>query len=522
MSSFLQRFALLIAGVLHGFDRLVFKGKLCPLYSPEGMNFLLCANHVDYRDFKEYAAEVTAKVMAASLVSEAKALGRFRYLRSSNTDKDAIAREFAPALRGRSGLACVLQVVEPCWTFDKVGSDGHLTIRGERGKCSHLYHYYVHPQFGWMYVRLQTWFPFEIQVGLNGREWLARQMDRAGIRYHRSDNKFLWVQDWSRAQQLLDQQLQTDWVRELDALQQQVHPLHPGHLGGLSYKYNWTTFQNEWATDVVFREQKALEPWFDRWVRQAVLTYNSSDILRFLGHAPSLYRKGRTRIETSVHAHFEGKRLKHWVGDNSLKLYTHANVLRTETTINKAEQIQVLRPAADDPEGPASRRSMRRTVVDLPQRATYSQNVNERYLEALATTAETRTVHELAEPLTRRVAEPGTPPGQAARYVRGLNPLAAADAQLLTAISDPKWLVHGLRNRDLVAALYPTTAADPVEKRRRSARVTRLLRLLRGHGLLHKIPGTHRYEVGTQARIQIQALLACRNANPDQLVTKAA
>jgi hypothetical protein len=523
MSSFLQRFALLIAGVLQGYDRLVFKGKLCPLYSPEGMNFLLCANHVRYRDFKNYAAEVTAKVLAASQVAEARALGRFRYLKSGKIDKEAVAREYAPALRGRSGLVCVLQCVEPCWTFDKgTSADGQLTIRGEPGRCSHLYHYYVHPQFGLLYVRLQTWFPFEIQVGLNGREWLARQMDRDKIRYVRRGNKFLSVQDWPRAQQLLDQQLQTDWVRELDSLQQQVHPLHPGHLGGLSYKYNWTTFQNEWATDVVFHEQKVLEPWFDRWVRQAVLTYKSSDILGFFGQSPALYRKGRTRIETSVHAHFEGKRLKHWVDDNSLKLYTCANVLRAETTINNAEQIRVLRPAADDPEGPSSRRPMRRTVVDLPQRATYSQNVNERYLEALATTAETRTVQELAEPLTQRVAEPGTAPGQAARYVRGLNPLAAADAELLTAISDPKWLVHGLRNRDLVAALYPTTPLDALERRRRSARVTRLLRLLRGHGLLDKIPGTHRYQVGAHARIQIQALLACRNANPDQLVTNAA
>jgi hypothetical protein len=486
------------------------------------MDLLLRVNHVRYADFKKYAAEVTAKVLASSLVAEAKTLNRFRYLKSGKIDKEAVAREFAPALGGRSGLVCVLQCVEPCWTFDKTTCvDGKFAIRGERGKCSHLYHYYVHPEFGWMYVRLQTWFPFEIQVGLNGREWLARQMNRAKIRYHRSGNKFLWVQNWSRAQQLLDQQLQTDWVRELDALQQQVHPLHPGHLG-MSLKYNWTTFQSEWATDVAFREQKVLEPWFDRWVRQALLTYDSSDILSFFGHAPSLYRKGRTRIETSVHAHFEGKRIKHWLNDNSLKLYTHANVLRTETTVNNAEQIQLLRPLADDPEGPLDLRRMRRTVVDLPQRATYSHNVNERYLEALATTAETRTVRELAEPLTQRVAEPCGRLGQTARYVRALNPLAAADAQLLTAVSDPKWLLHGLRNRDLVAVLYPTPATDPLEQRRRSARVTRLLRLLRGHGLLEKIPATHRYQVGAHARTQIQALLACRNANPEQLVTKAA
>jgi hypothetical protein len=103
-----------------------------------------------------------------------------------------------------------------------------------------------------------------------------------------------------------------------------------------------------------------------------------------------------------------------------------------------------------------------------------------------------------------------------------LNPLAELDAALLTAISDPRWMLQGLRNRDLVAALYPTPSADPSARRRRSARATRLLRLLRGHGLLGKIPGTHRYQLSTEARTGIQALLACRNANPDALMANAA
>jgi hypothetical protein len=103
-----------------------------------------------------------------------------------------------------------------------------------------------------------------------------------------------------------------------------------------------------------------------------------------------------------------------------------------------------------------------------------------------------------------------------------LNPLAELDAALLTAISDPRWMVQGLRNRDLVGALYPTPSDDPAERRRRSSRVTRLLRLLRGHGLLDKIPGSHRYQVSADARSRIQALLVCRNANPDALMANAA
>jgi gamma-glutamyl:cysteine ligase YbdK (ATP-grasp superfamily) len=51
--------------------------------------------------------------------------------------------------------------------------------------------------------------------------------DRDNLRYTRSDNKFLWVENWQRSQELLDEQQQTDWVKELNALQRQVHPSHP-------------------------------------------------------------------------------------------------------------------------------------------------------------------------------------------------------------------------------------------------------------------------------------------------------
>jgi hypothetical protein len=523
MKHFLQRFSLLVAGVLQGFDRVVFKGKLPVLYAPEGMNALLRANRVLFKDFKPYADGVTAQVIDASLLAQAKALGRFRYLNSGQIDKEQVARQIAAEHKVRQGLVCVLQCVEPCWTFDRAKTkDGLLTIQGERGKCSHFYHYYLHPQFGWLYVRLQTWFPFEIQVGLNGREWLARQMDQQQLPYLRSDNKFLWVQDWQRAQQLFDAQLQTDWVKELDALQQQVHPVHPVHLGRMPLKYNWTVFQSEWATDVAFRSQDVLAEWFDRWLRQALLSYDSVDLLRFYGRSGKIFPKGRMRIETSVHDHYQGKRIKHWLDHNSLKLYTHYNVLRPETTINRAEDLRVWRTTQHDPQGQPTWRPLRRSVVDVPERAAFSQQANERYLEALATTTETRTVKALVEPLTRRVVEPRRPSDLPPRHVRGLNPLAADDAALLTAISDPKWMIAGLRNRDLVAALYPAATEDAQERRRRSARVTRLLRLLRAHGLLQKIPGTHRYQVGSEARVQIQALLACRNANPDELTTKAA
>ncbi len=79
----------------------------------------------------------------------------------------------------------------------------------------------------------------------------------------------------------------------------------------------------------------------------------------------------------------------------------------------------------------------------------------------------------------------------------------------MAIISDPTWMIQGLRNRDVVAALYPKQTDDASERRRRSAHVTHLLRLLRAHGLLEKISGTHRYQIPEEAR-------------PDELTSKAA
>jgi hypothetical protein len=71
-------------------------------------------------------------------------------------------------------------------------------------QCLHFYWYLIDPDFGWMHVRLQSWAPYSIQVYVNGREWLARQLDRRGIAYSRSDNKITWVADVEAARQLCD------------------------------------------------------------------------------------------------------------------------------------------------------------------------------------------------------------------------------------------------------------------------------------------------------------------------------
>jgi hypothetical protein len=80
--------------------------------------------------------------------------------------------------------------------------------------------------FGFMNARIQTWFPFSIQICLNGREWLARQMDQVGLGYAQRDNCFVWLEDPERAQSLIKQQLQSPWPGLLDDLAGALTPCH--------------------------------------------------------------------------------------------------------------------------------------------------------------------------------------------------------------------------------------------------------------------------------------------------------
>jgi hypothetical protein len=525
MKSFLAAFGHLVLGVLHGFDRLVFRGSLRQLSYAHGMDCYLSANRVLLKDFKAHAIERTAALIDASL-AEARRLDRpIVYLNSSQISKEDEARRIATRDQVHDGLICVLKCVEPCSTFEvhRNRQRQRLQLQGRQKKCAFLYHYFRHPQFGLMYARIQTWFPYGIQVGINGREWLARQLDQAGLWFQRRDNKFTDVQDFVQAQALLDQQVRTAWPQQLDALARAIHPAHPELLGRLPVPYYWSVYQSEWASDVVFRTPADAERLFGQWLRQALLSYRSADVMRFLGRTVPSH--GRVQplfageVKSTLRRREEGVCVKHWVNGNSIKMYDCDRVVRLETTINEPKGFKVYRASEGDPQGEKAWRTMRRGVADLHRRAEVSQAANERYAAATAALQETTPLKDVVEPLCRRVPAAGA---AGVRKVRALNPLAADDAALLEAVNDPKHSVHGLRNRDLADMLYTKPAATPAEARRRSARVTRLIRLLRAHGILHKVPKTHRYQVSPEGRKAITALLAARNANAEFLTRNAA
>ena len=529
MASFLRVFGALVLGVLNGFDRLVFRGHLLNLAYRQGMERYLCGNHVLFKDFKEHAIAQTERLLQASF-AEAKRLKRpIIYLRSSQESKEDLARELAAKDHIQEGLIGIFKCVEPCSTFylHRNRQTQKLEIQPKLGQCSYLYRYAFHPVFGFMHARVQTWYPFAVQICLNGREWLARQLDQVGMRYERRDNKIVWVEDFARAQQLLDQQLQIQWPQALNGILKDVHPAHPELLGRMPMDYYWSVFQSEWASDIVFRSAADLQRLYPQWLRHAMTSYSSTDVYRFLGRRlmadGQIWPRFEGEIKSSLQARAEGVRVKHWVDSNSIKMYDFlcdiAALARLETTINDPSDFQVYRPKQGGPPEDKDWRPMRKGIADLYRRAQVSQAANDRYAAATAAVKDTTPLRDWAEPLCRRAPAPGK---NRQRKVRALNPLASEDATLLSAVLDPKFTVNGLRNRDLVPMLYTRPPTTDQERRQRSARVTRLLRLLRGHGLLHKVPKTHRYVVSETGRKAATALLAARNANADYLTANVA
>ena len=154
-----------------------------------------------------------------------------------------------------------------------------LELRFVPRKCLHYCFYLQHPRFG--YARpLQSWFPFDMRC-LNGREWLCRELDRAGIGYVRRENCLIDVADLPRAQRLLDMQSQTNWTnRRFAAL---VHPFACKSSERGRSSYYWSLDESEWASDVMFRSPRLLAELYPRLVRHAVSNFGSRDVMRFLG-----------------------------------------------------------------------------------------------------------------------------------------------------------------------------------------------------------------------------------------------
>jgi len=525
VKEFLQKHSSDVIGVLSGFDRLLFRGTIRLLSAPQGMRSYLWHQRVLLTEFASHVLAVSTRLKDAVIQSVKDAGRPVVHVQSGQERKGLLAREILERDGVKEGPVCLLTAVEPCSSFEVRPNRDTKRLELRRGfrKCLFLYRYEIHPVLGFIYARIQSWFPFSVQIWINGREWLARQMDKAGLRYLRRENCFVWLESPEPAQQLMTQQLRVSWARLLNQVLDGLNPIRRtmfGRLNGIHLPYYWSVAQSEWATDILFRSPDALAAVYPRLVRHAITSFGSPDVMRFLGQKVTtegrIHPCFRGQVVTNLNHRPEGICVKHRVNRNGIKLYDkQGSVLRIETTIHQPYDFKVYRTKEGDPGGERAWRPLRHGIADIHRRCQISEAANQRYGTALNAINDATSLGEL----TRRLCQPTTLDG---RRVRALRPWAADDLALLSAVASGAFVVSGLRNRDLVAMLYPKATDDALEQRRRAARTCRLLRMLRAHGVIKKVPRTHRYMLTPRGRRTVTAITAASHASVENLTRIAA
>jgi hypothetical protein len=525
MHQFIKKHESRVTGTLSGFDRIRFRGTIRMLAYVSGLAGWLNDRRVLLKEFKVFSLGLTDR-LKSSVHSIAAAAGRpVRYLASSALCKEDLVRELLrrEGVDSATGLVCVLSCVEPCASFgiQKNAQTKHIELVSGLRKCLHWYFYFLDPVLGLCHVRIQSWLPFAVHVCVNGREWLCRELEKAGIGFCRSDNCLLAVDDQAAAQKLLDAQPWADWSGILERLLRQSCPqLLELPLAGRRHEYYWSADDTEWATDIMFRSREALAELYPALTRHAISTLSSCDVMRFLGRVrrdaqQHVHGKFDGQVVSDLKRRPEGLRVKHRVNRNSIKMYDkQGSVLRIETTIQDARDLKVYRSSETDPGGEKSWRILRKAVADLPRRAEVSQAANRRYLAALCAVDATTPLGRIADAARQPIVREG-------RRFRGLGPLSGPDADVAAIVLRGEFTIHGFRNRDIRQLLHPGSCSEQ-QRRRQAGQVTRLLRLFREHQLIQKVQGTHRYQLTSHGRQTLPAFLAARNANAEKLNQLAA
>jgi len=508
-----------IVGVASGFDRIVFQGTIRPVMYPQGAMGFFQRRRILFKDARNWVIEQTARLVSAVEEWSLRECGeRITYLRSSKIRKEEVARRRQQERGVTLGPVGAWSCLEAGGTYRLVPAEGAPELRYVPTRCKHLYLYLDHPDYGFMSIRMQTWFPYRIQIAMNGREWVGRQLEQAGIGFERVGNKILHVADVDAMQRFLDQQLTTNWCSLLDGFVPLGFPTFSTTLGP-DLSYTWTLWQSEWATDYMFKDSSVLSDAMDAMVRHAFIGGHPERLLRYFGYP--LKQNGQPRsnfggsLRNTILKLEEGYRIRHWYGSNSAKMYNEFNLLRLETTVNDPGAFRgCRRKEGADSDAPKELRPLRKGVADTTLRAQVSQGINDRFADHVATFRSSQPFQTVLETVTQRKRKRG-------RSIRALEP-TAKDLEPLRAIADPRFTVRGLCNKDLRQLLASTDRYAGKTDKQCSGITTRSIRLLRDHGVIRKLPRSRRYQLTARGRQLVITLQAALAASTEQLTKLAA
>ena len=281
----------------------------------------------------------------------------------------------------------------------------------------------------------------------------------------------------------------------------------------LTPEYYWSADETEWATDILFKSRKNLDELYPSLIHYAMRISDAPAVMKYFGKR-ELEFNGHDRrtmpkeIISDYRKRYEGSRVKHWINNNSVKMYNKSgSILRIETTINNTRDFKVFRHPNDDENRKPSWQQMRKGVSDLHRRCEISNSCNERYTDGLASMHVDEKFKEVVEPICNSI-------NKNQKKYRGINPWKNDDYKLLMFLCRGENAISGFRNKDLRNYLYKKSIELPkIEQKKFTGRTTRLIKLLRVHGLIKKVAKQNRYMLTAKGQKFVISLMTVSNAD---------
>ena len=341
------------------------------------------------------------------------------------------------------------------------------------GVINQYYFYCVDEDFGPFFLKFCSYFPYTGKLCINGNHWAQRQAAKAGIGFTAMDNAFAAVDDPAALQQICDrlgpvqiQALLDKWLAILP------NPFTEADTDA-GYRYHLSILQAEFSLTQMLDNPVSGRVFFEQVIRDNLDIGRPDQVglifdrrLRRRGRGPTPGRF-RTRVITegvtpSLHVDYKNTSIKQY--------HKQGRALRTETTINDTRDFEIGKrltnlPALREIGFPANRRLLR--VQTLGHDPITGIDV----------------LHTVTDPV---ITENGTRiPGcaWASNAATPCSPCCSSSGSSPTASPT----TTSDRSSPNSAACHPSQVT--------TGQLTYDLRRLRLHGLITRIPHSHRYQV---------------------------
>jgi hypothetical protein len=395
--------------------------------------------------------------------------------------KDDVAHEYLAAFEAAGGTEGVLFVGRAqektalFRTHKRHREDGsaYPWIARETGVVNQFYFYCLDGDFGPFFLKFCSYFPFNAKLCINGNEYAKRQAARAGIGFTALDNGFAAIDDPHAVQEICDRlddlainTLLRKWLAILP------HPFSPDDRAA-GYRYDISILQAEFSLTQMLDRPVSGRIFFEQVIRdnldlgrpdRVALIFDRGIYRGRKNHTPGTFS---TRVVTdgvtpSLHVQYKNTQIKQY--------HKEGRALRTETTINNPMDFD-----------------LRKGLTHLRDLARIGYTANRRLLRVQRLSHDPVTgadaLHAVCDPVRH---DDGS-------HVAGL-PFTDPRAQaLLHILLMFRLQPRGFTNKDLRVLLADHLGRPPGTIT--AGQATYDLRRLREHGLIERIPGTHRYHV---------------------------